>query len=63
MTTNRSYGTALKHIVKANVLAMRSILKIRKDAIFIQSESSEYFHADNPLAIRHAEIFNAKRFL
>ncbi len=58
-----AFVTALKHIVKANVLAMHAILKIRPDAIFIQSESSEYFHAENPAAIKAAEILNAKRFL
>ncbi len=63
LTTDRSFVTALKNIVKANVLAMRAILEVRKDAIFIQSESSEYSHADNPKAIKPAEILNARRFL
>ena len=45
--TTRSFVTALKHIVKANVMAMIEILKRRHDAIFIQSESSEYYHADS----------------
>ncbi|MGZ3744853.1 MAG: family 1 glycosylhydrolase [Pseudobdellovibrionaceae bacterium] len=61
--SDRSFVTALKHIVKANVLAMKEILRIRPDAIFIQSESSEYFHAEGPSAIGPAEILNAKRFL
>ena len=63
LTTDRSFVTALKNIVKANVMAMRAILKIRKDAIFIQSESSEYNHAENPKAIKPAELLNARRFL
>jgi beta-glucosidase len=63
LTTDRSFVTALKHIVKGNVLAMQEILKIRPDAIFIQSESSEYFHAENPKAIKPAELMNARRFL
>ena len=63
LTTDRSFVTALKYIVKANVLAMQEILKIRPDAIFIQSESSEYFHAENPRAIKPAELMNARRFL
>ena len=58
-----SFVTALKHIVRANVLAMHAILKIRPDAIFIQSESSEYFHAATPAAIRPAEELNQQRFL
>jgi len=60
---DRSFVTALKHVVKANVLAMQAILDIRPDAIFIQSESSEYFHADTPRAIGPAERLNARRFL
>ena len=63
MSTDRSFVTALKNIVKANVLAMAEIIKVRSDAIFIQSESSEYFHAENPAAIGPAEILNSMRFL
>ncbi|WP_394999881.1 family 1 glycosylhydrolase [Sphingomonas sp.] len=62
-TTDKTFVTALKHIVKANVLAMTEILKRRADAIFIQSESSEYFHADSPAAIGMAEVMNSRRFL
>lgn len=63
MSDDRSFVTALKHIVRANVLAMHAILERRPDAIFIQSESSEYFHAEDPKAIKPAEILNARRFL
>jgi len=63
LASDEAFVTALKHIVKANVLAMKAILDVRPDAIFIQSESSEYFHAENPAAIKPAEILNAKRFL
>ena len=42
---------------------MHAILDARPDAIFIQSESSEYFHAENPRAIKPAELMNARRFL
>ena len=61
--TDRTFVTALNHIVRANVMAMIAILEIRPDAIFIQSESSEYFHAESPKAIKPAEIENSKRFL
>ena len=63
LRSDRAFVTALKYIVKANVLAMEAILEVRPDAIFIQSESSEYFHADDPAAIKPAEILNARRFL
>jgi beta-glucosidase/6-phospho-beta-glucosidase/beta-galactosidase len=59
----KSFVTALKNIVKANVLAMQAILEVRPDAIFIQSESTEYFHAENPSAIKPAEVLNSERFL
>jgi beta-glucosidase/6-phospho-beta-glucosidase/beta-galactosidase len=63
LSDDRSFVTALKHIVKANVLAMHAILEVRPDAIFVQSESSEYFHAENPAAIKPAERLNSRRFL
>jgi beta-glucosidase len=63
LTTERGFVTALKHIAKANVLGMREILKVCPDAIFVQSESSEYFHAVNPKAIKPAELLNEKRYL
>jgi beta-glucosidase/6-phospho-beta-glucosidase/beta-galactosidase len=62
-TTDRTFVTALKHIVRANVLAMKEILRVRPDAIFVQSESTEYFHARSPSAIAHAEAMNEIRFL
>ncbi len=63
MRSDQGFVTALKHIAKANVLAMERILKVRPDALFVQSESSEYFHAENPAAIKPAEIKNSRRFL
>jgi beta-glucosidase/6-phospho-beta-glucosidase/beta-galactosidase len=63
LTSDRGFVTALKHMVRANVMAMWAIIGVRPDAIFVQSESTEYFHADNPQAIRAAEIMNARRFL
>jgi beta-glucosidase/6-phospho-beta-glucosidase/beta-galactosidase len=63
LSSDIAFVTALKHIVKANVMAMTEILKRRPDAIFIQSESSEYFHADSPSAIHAAEVRNRWRFL
>jgi beta-glucosidase/6-phospho-beta-glucosidase/beta-galactosidase len=63
LKSDRAFVTALKHLVKANVMAMIEILKRRPDAIFVQSESSEYFHADSPAAIHEAELRNRWRFL
>lgn len=63
LSSDHAFVTAIKHIVKANVCAMRAILDVRPDAIFIQSESSEYFHAESPAAIQPAEVMNSQRFL
>ena len=63
LTGDKNFVTALKNIVKANILAMRAIIEVHSNAIFIQSESSEYFHAKNPLSIKPAEIANSTRFL
>jgi beta-glucosidase len=63
LRSDKGFVTALKHIVKANVRAMHEILCVRPDAIFVQSESSEYNHADNPAAIPPAEFLNERRFL
>jgi hypothetical protein len=51
------------HICKANLLAMRAILKHVPDAIFIQSESSEYVHPSQPSMIPLADFYNERRFL
>jgi len=61
--SERSFVTALKHIAKANVLAMKAILEIRPEAIFIQSESTEYFHPVTPDCIQQAQRRNSERFL
>ncbi len=63
LCSDLAFVTALKHLCKANVLAMHEILKVRPDAIFIQSESSEYFHPMRPEVQKMANFLNQKRFL
>ncbi len=63
LSGDRPFVTALKHIVKANVLAMEAIIDVCPNVLFVQSESTEYFHAANPRAIKPAEIMNSRRFL
>jgi beta-glucosidase/6-phospho-beta-glucosidase/beta-galactosidase len=63
LSSDRAFVTALKHLCKANVLAMKAILKVQPAASFIQSESSEYFHAMEPDAVPLARFLNQKRFL
>lgn len=61
--SERSYVTALKHLAKANVLAMHAILRACPEAQFIQSASTEYFHATGPEAVALAETRNEHRFI
>ena len=63
LTSETAFVTALKHCCKANVMAMQAILKIHPNAIFIQSESSEFFHSSKPDAVNLASFLNEKRFL
>lgn len=63
LKNDRGFVTALKHLARAAVLAEEAILSVRPDAIFIQSESSSYFHPAVPEVRDRAEFMNEKRFL
>lgn len=63
LSSDRAFVTALKHLCKANELAEHAILKEQPKATFIQSEATEYFHAEDPDCIDLAQVFNEKRFL
>ena len=63
LASDKAFVTALKYLCKANILAMHEILKIQPDAVFIQSESSEYFHPVRPDVMSTANFLNQKRFL
>ena len=63
LQSDTAFVTALKHLCKANVMAMQAILEINPEATFIQSESSEYFHAMDPQSVPLARFLNQKRFL
>ncbi|MDB5060753.1 MAG: glycoside hydrolase family 1 [Mucilaginibacter sp.] len=62
-TDDRSFVNALKNLCKANVLAMQAILEVQPSAVFIQSESSEYFHPETPDCDPLSSFLNQKRFL
>lgn len=63
LASDRAFVTALKHLARANLLAEEAILRVRPTAIFIQSESTEFFHAEKPQAEQRADFYNQKRFL
>jgi beta-glucosidase/6-phospho-beta-glucosidase/beta-galactosidase len=63
LTSDRAFVTALKHLCSANTRAMRAILEVQPEATFIQSESSEYYHAEDPECTEVAHVLNQRRFL
>ena len=63
LTSDRAFVTALKHMARATLMAEEAILRVQPDALFVQSESSEFFHAASPGAQGTADFLNQKRFL
>ena len=63
LQSDKAFVNALKNLARANMLAKEAILTVQPNALFIQSESSEYFHALDPQAKQFAEFYNEKRFL
>jgi beta-glucosidase/6-phospho-beta-glucosidase/beta-galactosidase len=63
LSSDKSFVTALKHLCRANILAERAILDVRPMPLFIQSESTEYFHPSEPAAQRRCDFLNQRRFL
>lgn len=62
-SSDTTYVTALKHLCKANLLAMREILGVQQRAVFIQSEPSQYYHPEHPSCLSLANFMNERRFL
>lgn len=63
LTTDKAFVRAMVNVCRANLLAMHAILKHVPDAVFIQSESSEYTHPSRPQEVRLAAFYNERRFL
>jgi beta-glucosidase/6-phospho-beta-glucosidase/beta-galactosidase len=63
LASDRTFVNALKHLCQANELAEEAILNAQQDVTFIQSESTEYYHAEGPDAQDRASFLNEKRFL
>lgn len=63
LRSDRAFVTSLMNLCRANTRAMHAILEVTPGAVFIQSESTEYFHPDEPSAQDLADFLNEKRFL
>lgn len=63
LTSDRAFVTALRNLVRATLLAEEAILRVQPAALFVQSESTEYFHVGGPAAQERADFLNEKRFI
>jgi beta-glucosidase/6-phospho-beta-glucosidase/beta-galactosidase len=65
LRSERAFVTAIKHLAKASVLAAQSILKEQPEAIFVNSESGEFFQACCPdqKLVEIAAFENERRFI
>jgi beta-glucosidase/6-phospho-beta-glucosidase/beta-galactosidase len=65
LRSENGFVTAVKHLAKANVLATQAILREQPEAIFINSESSEFFQAccPDPKITEIADFENERRFI
>jgi beta-glucosidase/6-phospho-beta-glucosidase/beta-galactosidase len=65
LADERSFVTASVHLARANIAMTDAILSVRPDAIFINSESSEFCQPCCPEAevVAIAELENERRFL
>lgn len=61
----RSFTTAVRHLAKASALIMDGVRAERRDAVFMNSESSEFYQAccPEPAIVRAEEFENERRFL
>src|SRR4051812_20248986 len=63
VVSDTGFVTNVKHCCRASINAMRSILDLRPDAIFVFSESTEYVHPGAPGLVEQAHFMNERRFL
>jgi beta-glucosidase len=59
---DRSFVTAVTHLVEANIRASEAISQVC-NPWFVQSESARYFHPYNPDAVKYTAHLNERRFL
>ena len=65
LRSERAFVTAVRHVAAASVLAMQAIREVCPDAIFVNSESSEFYQpcCPGPEIVRIADFENQRRFI
>ncbi len=63
--TEQAFATAVRHLARSCVLMIQAILRERPDAVFINSESSEFCQpcCPDPEIMRIADFENQRRFI
>lgn len=62
-SSDAAFVRAMRNMCRAHELAIEEILRVRPDAIFIQSESVEHFHPAGAAAAGEADRMNDVKFL
>ncbi len=57
------FVTAIKNMCRASILASEAILAESRSALFVQSESTEFYHPVSPEVEPRAHFLNLRRFL
>jgi beta-glucosidase/6-phospho-beta-glucosidase/beta-galactosidase len=65
LRSEAGFVTAVRHLARASVLMMQAIARERPDAVFINSESSEFYQpcCPDPEILRIADFENQRRFI
>ena len=63
LASDRAFVTSLKHLCRANVLAMDAIAGATPGAVFVQSETSEHHVPIRASCLEHTHFLNQRRFL
>jgi len=65
LRSERAFVTAIRNLARASVLAMQAIARVSPDAIFVNSESTEFHQAccPDPAIRRIADFENERRFI
>jgi beta-glucosidase/6-phospho-beta-glucosidase/beta-galactosidase len=65
LRSEHAFVTAVRHLVKGAILASRAIMRVHPTAVFISSESSEFYQAccPDPKIVRIADFENQRRFI
>ncbi len=63
LESDKTFVTAMKHVVAASILGTQAIARLRPDAVIIQSESAEFVHEARADQTEEIRLANRRRFI